>query len=71
MDYLYLSQMILFLYFIPIIISQLPQEYQNLANQALENSKTKVPKDIRQETKFPGNYKGRNFHFILLKALSS
>lgn len=63
--------MILFLYFIPIIISQLPQEYKNLVNQAIENSKTKVPKELRQETKFPGNYKGENFHFILLKALSS
>lgn len=63
--------MILVLYFIQLIKSQIPLDYQDLANRAIENSKTKIPKELRKDTKFPGEYYGTNFHFKLLKTLSS
>lgn len=53
--------------------AEIPEEYQDLAKRALENAKTKVPKDKRVDTAYPGDYSFPEQHlqFKLLRTLTA
>lgn len=51
--------------------SLIPKQYNNLVEKAIKSSKTKIPKELRQETKYPGIYEDPNYRLRLLKTLSS
>ncbi|KAK8835197.1 hypothetical protein M9Y10_035820 [Tritrichomonas musculus] len=51
--------------------SLFPPEFQELAQKALENSRVKIAKASREDTKLPGYYSGPNYHFNLVEPLTS
>ena len=51
--------------------SLIPEQFRELAEKAIHNSTFKVPKSLREETKYPGNYTFGDAHFILKKVLTS
>lgn len=60
------------LFFLSILTASLiPNKYQQLVNRAKENAKIKVPKALRQDTKYPGVYEGDKYHFRLLKVFTN
>lgn len=63
--------MFAFIYLLTFASSHIPDEFKELANKALINAQTKVPKNRREETKYPGYYEGPNYHYKLLKTLTS
>ena len=48
-------------------ISGIPPQFRSLVGRAILNSKTKISKDLREETKYPGIYNGSGYHFRLTK----
>lgn len=63
--------MLIFCFLHILTHSEIPVFLQDLAKQALNNAKVKIPKEKRQETKYPGEYIGHNYQFKLLKTLTS
>ena len=59
--------MLIFLCFIFFINATIPNEYKDLAEKAIANSKTKVQHDKRVNTAFPGDYSFPNVEFKLKK----
>lgn len=54
-----------------LILANIPTQYKEFIDEAIKNSHIKVPKELRKETKYPGNYKDENYNFKLLKTLTS
>ena len=61
----------LLIYFAIFVQSLIPEQFRALAEKALHNSTFKVPKKLREETKYPGYYEFGSAHFTLHKILSS
>lgn len=51
--------------------SKIPEEYKGIANRAIQNSKIKTPRELRQDSMLPGEYDGPFYHYKLLKAFSN
>ena len=51
--------------------SKIPIQYKELVDRALKNAKRKVPRELRDETKYPGIYEGDDCHFLLRKTFTS
>lgn len=63
--------MLLLLYLFIFINCLIPDEFRSLVDKAIMNSTIKVPKGLREDTKYPGKYTNGNAHFTLHKILSS
>lgn len=57
--------------FIALSLSHIPYKYKILVKEALKSADKKVPHELREDTKYPGYYESQNYHFTLLKTLTS
>lgn len=57
--------------FLNFAISIIPEQFRELAERAILNSSIKVPKNLREDTKYPGNYSFNGCNFTLFKILTS
>lgn len=63
--------MFLFLYLITLTKSRIPMKFKDLAKRAKMNALNKIPKNLREDTKYPGYYESDNYRFKLLKTFTS
>lgn len=57
--------------FLTFSLFNIPFKYNDLVKEAQKSTELKVPKDDREDTKFPGIYEEEKYHFKLTKILSS
>lgn len=63
--------MIFAILLVSLVKSKLSEEFREIANEALKNSRIKTPKEDRKDSMLPGEYEGSYYHFKLLKTFSN
>ena len=51
--------------------SKIPLQFREFTDQALQNARKKVPQELREDTKYPGDYEDSDCHFTLKKAFTN